>query len=126
MWNKIWLTLLDELGKADAIDWSTSAKDSGIVRALLGRRRSAESDGLGQERFETPRDRGRLRESVGNRSYWRKGAQFPAAIPRVDAILLIKTLDGGRRKRPAKCWVSELTMRRRKPATNSLVQESNR
>jgi transposase len=36
VWQKIWQALLDELGRADAIDWSTSAMDSCSVRALLG------------------------------------------------------------------------------------------
>ena len=36
IWQKIWQALLDELGVADAIDWSTSAMDSCSVRALFG------------------------------------------------------------------------------------------
>ena len=36
VWKKIWLALLDELGLADAIDWSTSAIDSCSVRAIFG------------------------------------------------------------------------------------------
>lgn len=36
VWQKIWQTLLDELGLADGIDWSTSAMDSCSVRALFG------------------------------------------------------------------------------------------
>ena len=39
VWQKIWQALLDELGQADAIDWSTSALDSCSVRALFGGRR---------------------------------------------------------------------------------------
>lgn len=39
LWQKIWQALLDELGQADAIDWSTSAIDSCSVRALFGGRR---------------------------------------------------------------------------------------
>ena len=41
VWQTIWQVLLDELGKADAIDWSTSAIDSCSVRALFGGRRPA-------------------------------------------------------------------------------------
>lgn len=36
VWKAIWRLLLDELGLADAIDWSTAAIDSCSVRALLG------------------------------------------------------------------------------------------
>ena len=36
VWQKIWRALLDELGMADVIDWSTSAMDSCSVRALFG------------------------------------------------------------------------------------------
>jgi transposase len=36
LWQKIWRALLDELGMADAIDWSVSAMDSCSVRALFG------------------------------------------------------------------------------------------
>jgi len=39
VWQKIWQALLDELGQADAIDWSTSALDSCSVRALFGGRK---------------------------------------------------------------------------------------
>jgi len=39
VWQKIWQAFLDELGQANAIDWSTSAMDSCSVRALLGGRR---------------------------------------------------------------------------------------
>lgn len=36
VWQTIWKVLLDELGQADAVDWSTSAMDSCSVRALFG------------------------------------------------------------------------------------------
>ena len=36
VWQKIWQALLDDLGQADAIDWSTSAIDSCSVRAIFG------------------------------------------------------------------------------------------
>ena len=39
VWQTIWQVLLDELGMADAIDWSTSAMDSCSVRALFGGRK---------------------------------------------------------------------------------------
>lgn len=39
VWKKIWQVLLDELGEADAIDWSTSAVDSCSVRAVFGGRK---------------------------------------------------------------------------------------
>lgn len=41
IWKKIWLALLNELGEADAIDWSTSAIDSCSVRAVFGGRKPA-------------------------------------------------------------------------------------
>ena len=41
VWQHIWESLLDELGMADAIDWSTSAMDSCSVRALFGGRKQA-------------------------------------------------------------------------------------
>jgi len=39
VWQKIWHALLDELGQADAIDWSAAAIDSCSVRAVLGGRK---------------------------------------------------------------------------------------
>ena len=39
VWDKVWHTLLDELGQADAIDWSAAVIDSCSVRALFGGRR---------------------------------------------------------------------------------------
>ena len=39
VWQKIWEVLLDELGLADAIDWSTSAMDSCSLRAVWGGRK---------------------------------------------------------------------------------------
>jgi transposase len=39
VWMRIWETLLDELGLADQIDWSTSALDSCSVRAVFGGRK---------------------------------------------------------------------------------------
>ena len=41
VWQTIWQVLLDELGRADEIDWSTSAMDSCSVRALFGGRKPA-------------------------------------------------------------------------------------
>ena len=41
IWRKIWEALLDELGVAEVIDWSTSAMDSCSVRALFGGRKRA-------------------------------------------------------------------------------------
>jgi transposase len=41
VWKKIWEMLLDELGAADLIDWSTSAIDSCSVRAVFGGQRLA-------------------------------------------------------------------------------------
>ncbi len=41
VWQKIWQALLNELGMADAIDWSVSAMDSCSVRALFGGRKQA-------------------------------------------------------------------------------------
>ena len=70
VWQKIWHALLDELGQADAIDWSAAAIDSCSVRAVLG----SESHGSGQKRLETPPDRRRERHAVGRRAY---GGQRP-------------------------------------------------
>jgi len=47
VWQKIWQALLDELGMADAIDWSTSAMDSCSVRALFGGRKQAQIPRIG-------------------------------------------------------------------------------
>ena len=47
LWQKIWQTLLDELGLADGIDWSTSAMDSCSVRALFGGRKPARIPRIG-------------------------------------------------------------------------------
>ena len=41
VWKDIWETLLDELGLADAIDWSTSVIDSCSLRAVFGGKRRA-------------------------------------------------------------------------------------
>lgn len=41
VWDKMWQALLDELGKADEIDWSTAVIDSCTTRALFGGRRRA-------------------------------------------------------------------------------------
>ena len=47
LWQTIWQALLNELGQADAIDWSTSAIDSCSVRALFGGRRRARIPRIG-------------------------------------------------------------------------------
>ena len=39
VWEKVWRVLLDELGLADAIDWSKAVVDSCSVRAVFGGRR---------------------------------------------------------------------------------------
>jgi len=36
VWDTIWQALLDELGRADGIDWSSAAIDSCSTRALFG------------------------------------------------------------------------------------------
>ena len=54
VWEKIWRLLLDELGLADQIDWSTSAIDSCSVRAIFG----------GQKRARIPRIEARMARSV--------------------------------------------------------------
>lgn len=54
VWQKIWQAFLDELGQADAIDWSTSALDSCSVRALFG----------GRKRGRIPRIGARMVRSV--------------------------------------------------------------
>ena len=47
LWRKIWRVLLDELGTAEAIDWSRAALDSCSVRALLGGRKPARIPRIG-------------------------------------------------------------------------------
>ena len=47
VWQKIWQVMLDELGRANAIDWSTSAMDSCSVRALFGGRKLARIPRIG-------------------------------------------------------------------------------
>lgn len=47
VWQKIWVVLLDELGLADAIDWSTSAIDSCSLRAVLGGRKPGRIQRIG-------------------------------------------------------------------------------
>lgn len=42
VWKKIWKILLDELGAANLIDWSTSAIDSCSVRAVFGGQKPAQ------------------------------------------------------------------------------------
>ncbi len=54
VWQRIWHALLDELGVADEIDWSTSAIDSCSVRALFG----------GRKRAQTPRIAGKTARSA--------------------------------------------------------------
>lgn len=49
VWKKIWRVLLDELGEADLIDWSTSALDSCSVRAVFGGQRLAPIRRTGQK-----------------------------------------------------------------------------
>lgn len=41
VWDRVWQLLLDELGRADAIDWTTAVIDSSSTRALFGGRRPA-------------------------------------------------------------------------------------
>lgn len=47
VWQTIWQVLLNELGSAGEIDWSTSAIDSCSVRALFGGRRPAQTPRIG-------------------------------------------------------------------------------
>jgi len=54
IWKKIWKLLLDQLGLADRIDWSTSAIDSCSVRAVFG----------GQKPARIPRIGARMARSV--------------------------------------------------------------
>lgn len=42
VWQNLWQTLLDELGRSDAIDWTVAALDSCSVRALFGGQRPAQ------------------------------------------------------------------------------------
>ena len=47
VWQDIWQAFLDDLGQADAIDWSTSAIDSCSVRAILGGRKRGQIPRIG-------------------------------------------------------------------------------
>jgi len=47
VWRKIWHTLLNKLGMADAIDWSVAAIDSCSVLALFGGRKQAQIPRIG-------------------------------------------------------------------------------
>lgn len=47
VWQKIWHALLNQLGMADAIDWSVAAIDSCSVRALFGGRKQAQTPQIG-------------------------------------------------------------------------------
>jgi transposase len=44
VWERLYRTLLDRLGKADKIEWSRASLDSASVPAPGGRRRRTESD----------------------------------------------------------------------------------
>ena len=72
VWRTIWRELLNELGLADAIDWSTSAMDSCSVRALFG----GESDRSREKREQTASDRGCQRGSAGDRAYRRQRSRL--------------------------------------------------
>ena len=54
LWQKLWEVLLDELGLADAIDWSRAILDSCSVRAIFG----------GSAPGRTPRIAGKTAASV--------------------------------------------------------------
>ena len=47
VWEQIRRSLLDELGLADAIDWSRAALDSSSTRAVLGGRKPARTPRIG-------------------------------------------------------------------------------
>ena len=47
VWEQIRCSLLDELGLADAIDWSRAALDSSSTRAVLGGRKPARIPRIG-------------------------------------------------------------------------------
>lgn len=47
VWQEVWRLLLDELGEADVIDWSTSAIDSCSVRAVFGGQKLAQIPRIG-------------------------------------------------------------------------------
>ena len=101
VWEKIWRLLLDELGLADQIDWSTSAIDSCSVRASF----------WGAKTGPNPTDRGK---NGSKRHLMVDGTGTPLAIahtganchdsemaiPLVDAVPPIKQPRGAPRKRP--------------------------
>ena len=74
VWKKVWQVLLDELGLADAIDWSKVVFDSCSVRAFLGGEDWPQSHRSRQERFETSCGQRRLRDTAGARPNWRESA----------------------------------------------------
>lgn len=49
LWQRLWQSLLDELGRADAIEWQRAIVDSSSVRAVFG----------GRPRVRTPRIAGK-------------------------------------------------------------------
>jgi transposase len=50
VWKNIWHALLDDLGKADAIDWSAAAMDSCSLRAVFGGRKPGRIPRIGVSR----------------------------------------------------------------------------
>lgn len=100
VWKKIWQVLLDELGEADLIDWSTSALDSCSVRAVWG----AKTGPNPTDRGKTGSKRHLITDGQGTPLAIEQTAanlhDSEMAIPLVDAVPLIKTPKGGRRKRP--------------------------
>ena len=54
LWQRLWQSLLDELGRADAIEWQRAIVDSSSVRAVFG----------GRPRGRTPRIAGKRAANV--------------------------------------------------------------
>jgi transposase len=49
VWGRIWRMLLDELGRADAIEWQRAIVDSSSVRAVFGGTPSAPTPRIGRK-----------------------------------------------------------------------------
>jgi len=50
VWKKIWHTLLNDLGRAEAIDWTRAAMDSCSLRAVFGGRKPGRIPRIGANR----------------------------------------------------------------------------
>ena len=75
VWQKIWHALLDELGQADAIDWSAAAIDSCSVPAVWGWRKRARIPRIGARTA-----RNATRSSTGTARRWPSSIRGPTSM----------------------------------------------